>query len=166
MTKEQYKRLAAPWVKHRALAKLLVRVDQGITGFVFLSYPALLCVLLWRAEYGKLVNSIGIPALSFIAVSLFRRHYSARRPYEVWDIEPLIEKETEGRSFPSRHVFSVSMIGMTYYYMIQPVGILIGILGIVLAYVRVVGGVHFPRDVAAGALLGVLCGLLYWVAGV
>ena len=165
MTKEQYKRLASPFLKHKSLARLLICVDQGITALVFLSYPILLCALLLRADYGKLVSCIWVPGLSFAAVSLFRRCYSAKRPYEVWDIQPLIEKDTKGKSFPSRHIFSVYMIGMTYYFVLRPVGILIGILGIVMAYARVAGGVHFPRDVAVGALAGILCGLAYCVLG-
>ena len=47
--------------------------------------------------------------------------------------------------------------------MYWPAGIAIGILGIALAYVRVVGGVHFPKDIAAGALIGILSGILYFI---
>jgi membrane-associated phospholipid phosphatase len=43
-------------------------------------------------------------------------------------------------------------------------GILIGIAGILLAWSRVAGGVHFPRDVIAGALIGVFSGVIgYYV---
>ena len=39
-----------------------------------------------------------------------------------------------------------------------------GLLGVVLAVLRVIGGVHEPRDVIAGALAGILCGVLgYYV---
>ena len=42
--------------------------------------------------------------------------------------------------------------------------ILIGIAGILLAWSRVAGGVHFPRDVIAGALIGVFSGVIgYYV---
>jgi len=103
-----------------------------------------------------------IPAVSFAAVSAFRAVYSAKRPYEVLDIQPLIKKETEGKSFPSRHVFSVFIIGMSFFYIAEPMGIAAFVSGTALAYLRVVGGVHFPKDVAAGALFGILCGLPYF----
>ena len=79
----------------------------------------------------------------------------------MFEIAPLISKETKGKSFPSRHVFSAFMIGMTFLFVIKPFGILILAAGTVMAYIRVVGGVHFPKDTAAGALLGVLCGMCY-----
>lgn len=113
--------------------------------------------------YGEMLLCVVVPAVSFVLVSVFRKFYSAPRPYEILDIQPLIKKNTKGKSFPSRHVFSVFMIGMTYFYMYWPAGIAIGILGIALAYVRVVGGVHFPKDIAAGALIGILSGILYFI---
>ena len=32
--------------------------------------------------------------------------------------------------------------------------------GIILAIVRVLGGVHFPRDVVVGAMIGILFGMI------
>ena len=75
-----------------------------------------------------------------------------------------IEKDTAGKSFPSRHVFSVFIIAATIFYVHPSAGILLGLLGVVLAVLRVIGGVHEPRDVIAGALAGILCGVLgYYV---
>ncbi len=36
------------------------------------------------------------------------------------------------------------------------------VLGLILAIVRVLGGVHFPRDVVFGALLGILASFIGW----
>ena len=52
-----------------------------------------------------------VPAVSFLLVSAFRKHYNAKRPYELYGFVPLIKKETKGKSFPSRHVFSIFVIG-------------------------------------------------------
>ena len=68
------------------------------------------------------------------------------------------------RALPSRHVFSVFIIAATIFYVHPSAGILLGLLGVVLAVLRVIGGVHEPRDVIAGALAGILCGVLgYYV---
>ena len=38
------------------------------------------------------------------------------------------------------------------------------VLGAALGCIRVIGGVHFPRDVAVGAAAGVFCGVAgFWV---
>ena len=35
-------------------------------------------------------------------------------------------------------------------------------LGSAIALIRVIGGVHFPRDVIAGALIGIIFGIIGW----
>ncbi|MCI9415880.1 MAG: phosphatase PAP2 family protein [Eubacterium sp.] len=163
MTKEQYEKWSAPYRRKRNGISILIGIDRAITAVVFVSYPVLLAALMLQKLYGEMLLCVVVPAVSFVLVSVFRKFYSAPRPYEILDIQPLIKKNTKGKSFPSRHVFSVFMIGMTYFYMYWPAGIAIGILGIALAYVRVVGGVHFPKDIAAGALIGILSGILYFI---
>ena len=163
MTKEQYEKWSAPYRRKRNGISILIGIDRAITAVVFVSYPVLLAALMIQKLYGEMLLCVVVPAVSFVLVSLFRKFYSAPRPYEILDIQPLIKKNTKGKSFPSRHVFSVFMIGMTYFYMYWPAGIAVGILGIALAYVRVVGGVHFPKDIAAGALFGILSGMLYFI---
>ena len=162
MTKEQYEKWSAPYRRGKSGVKFLIRADKIMTAAIFVAYPMLLLYLFYLKDFKSLFYCILIPAVSYLLVSLFRRIYSAPRPYEVWDISPLIPKDTKGKSFPSRHVFSIFIIGMTFFYVIKPLGIVIGILGIGMAYVRVVGGVHFPKDVAAGALIGILWGMLYY----
>nr|WP_276515602.1 phosphatase PAP2 family protein [Tissierella carlieri] len=100
------------------------------------------------------------PGISFMLVSSFRNHTDFPRPYEVLDIVPIINKSTKGRSFPSRHVFSAFVIAMTLYYISVPVGVILMFAGIILAIVRVLGGVHFPRDVVVGAMIGILFGMI------
>lgn len=161
MTKEQYEKWSFPFQKRESGAKILYIMDKTITGIVFLAYPALLVSFAAMQRYADLISYILVPAVSFLVVSLFRKIYSAPRPYETLDIIPLLKKMTKGKSFPSRHVFSIFMIAMTFLDWNMWFGIMFLILGVLMAYIRVVGGVHFPKDVAAGALLGILCGLFY-----
>lgn len=113
-----------------------------------------------------LLYAIAVPAISFALVSLLRRIVNAPRPYEVFDAQPVIAKDTLGKSFPSRHTFSIFVIGMTFCACcpLAWAGPAILALGCVLGAIRVLAGVHFPRDVIAGALAGILCGLVgFWV---
>ena len=74
--------------------------------------------------------------------------------------EPIIKRKGTGKSFPSRHTFSIFVIAVTVFYFWPVAGIITGIAGAVLATVRVLGGVHFVRDVIAGAAIGIGCGLI------
>ncbi|MCI8875678.1 MAG: phosphatase PAP2 family protein [Lachnospiraceae bacterium] len=162
MTKQQYEKWSAPFRRNEKALKGLTYLNRGMTALVFAAYPLLL-LYLFVTESKKCFPCALIPAVSFVLVSLFRRWYSAGRPYELLDITPLIPKDTRGKSFPSRHVFSVFIIGMTFFYVKRTLGLAVFFIGILTAFVRVIGGVHFPKDVAAGAALGVLFGLAYYI---
>lgn len=164
MTKEQYVRWSAPYRGSSKKRQAVRAADRMITAVIFCSYPIFLAYLALCGSCRELAYSALIPAASFLAVSWFRKLYSAPRPYEVWDIKPLLKKDTAGKSFPSRHVFSVFVIAMAYFHALKPLGAAAMLLGAALAYIRVLGGVHFLQDVIAGALLGVLSGLLLWIA--
>ena len=101
-----------------------------------------------------------VPAISFALLTVIRRILNVPRPYEKFGIPPVIEKDTEGRSFPSRHVFSVFIIAMTIFYAHPGPGIVLGLLGVFLGVIRVIAGVHEPKDVIVGAVAGIVCGLV------
>src|SRR5699024_10671091 len=100
------------------------------------------------------------PAISFVFVSMIRHYIDAPRPYEVKEIDPIIKKETKGNSFPSRHVFAAFVIATTLYFISKHLAILLMIAVFLLAVLRVLGGVHFPRDVIVGAIIGIVSGVL------
>ena len=157
MTREQFERLQKPFLAHPALLRALRGVDKAITALVYLAYPALLAVLLFLRD-DRFLRCVLVPGVSFAVVSVLRRLINAKRPYEALKFQPLLQKDKQGESFPSRHVFSVFVIAFAFYYTFVPAGIVLAVLGVLLAVVRVVGGVHFPRDVLCGAAIGMLCG--------
>lgn len=155
MQKEQLERTFA-WfrAKPRRLAALKA-VNGFCTGFTYAAFCGVAGYLTLTREpvAVRLVLTCGV---SFAALSLARRALNFPRPYEVYGLPPLLHKETQGKSFPSRHVFSICVIGTSMLYILPPLGVALLILGALLAAARVVSGVHFVRDVAAGAALGVL----------
>ena len=145
-------------------AKTILILNSVLTKAVYALYPLLLVYLavyhLTDKEPG-FVPALLVPGISFVLVSIFRSWYDAPRPYEIPGAEPpLIKKDAPGKSFPSRHIFSIFVIAVTFFWVWPVPGILIGIAGILLAWSRVAGGVHFPRDVIAGALIGVFSGVI------
>jgi membrane-associated phospholipid phosphatase len=65
-----------------------------------------------------------------------------------------------GRSFPSRHVASALAMASIGQRAHPRLGRVMAVLGWFLGCSRIAAGVHYPSDVLAGALLGVLVGRL------
>ncbi|MCD7825085.1 MAG: phosphatase PAP2 family protein [Clostridiaceae bacterium] len=122
-------------------------------------YLGAVLLLFWRGQWRNLLVVLLVPGLTFLGVSAFRLLCNASRPYEVYGFQPLIPKDTKGKSFPSRHVFSVFVIGTTLSFIWRPGALVILAAGVLLAGLRVMAGVHFPKDVVAGAVIGVFSGL-------
>lgn len=133
--------------------------NRLITYSVYATYPVVLVLLMYSRD-ARFWRVLLAPSISFVVVSIFRNYVDAPRPYEVTGKTPIITKDTKGKSFPSRHVFSVFVIASTLYFISKPLGIFLMLAGCVLAVLRVIGGVHFPRDVIAGAIIGIVSGIL------
>lgn len=163
MTKNEYIKITNIIRNHPRRIRLTRFLNRLLTGFVFVLYPSLLLLLFSRRD-PFLLRAVIVPAVTFLIVTVFRRIFNAQRPYERFDLPPAIEKETSGKSFPSRHVFSVFIIAMTAFYLYPGIGVALFVIGAALGVIRVVGGVHEPRDVIAGALFAIASGYIgYWL---
>ncbi|MFW5787175.1 MAG: phosphatase PAP2 family protein [Halanaerobiales bacterium] len=159
MNESTYKNILNFLHNRPILVKLLQILNKFITSVVYVLYPGLLILLIYRGDM-RFWKVFLVPGTSFVLVSVFRKHYNASRPYEVMDIIPVINKNTEGRSFPSRHVFSVFIIAMAFYYIYPSAGAVLMVVGLILAFLRVIVGVHYPRDVIGGIVIGILSGMV------
>ncbi len=120
-------------------------------------------VLLFFGEFIYVTHLTLMAGIPFVAVTLMRYFINSERPYEVFDIDEFKEMKKErksGRSFPSRHVFSALLIGILWLPYSVPFGVAALILGAFLGVERVLLGIHFIRDVLAGAVIGALSGLV------
>lgn len=159
MTKESYIKITGIIRDNPKRIQQTKYLNKLLTGFVFVLYPVFLLIL-FAQKNPFLLRAILVPAISFVAVSVFRKVVNVPRPYEKFGIPPVLEKDTKGKSFPSRHVFSVFIIAMTIFYIHNDAGAILCVIGAGLALIRVVGGVHEPRDVVAGAIVGILIGII------
>ena len=158
MKEETYRAMADTVNAVPLMKSYIIWFNRVVTICMYLLYPALLG-LLWYTKNDGLIPAIVIPGVSFILLSIWRDRINKPRPYEVFDMTPVIDKKTKGHSFPSRHIFCMFLIAVTVFYFYPLAGLLIGLVGIALAVNRVIGGVHFVKDVVCGALVGILCGV-------
>jgi len=159
MKEKDYRALLSAIRSRKGLAAFAVYSGKAITYLVYLFYPLFFVHLLVTKD-PAVYKYVLVPGISFGIVSVVRYWLNFPRPYEKWDIEPLYHKKTSGKSFPSRHTFSVFMIAIAAFYLYPAIGIAIGIMGILLAISRVLCGVHFIRDVSVGMLCGIAMGLI------
>ena len=121
------------------------------------------CALLFLSFYNSIYEGASVllsAALPFFAVGFVRMLIDAPRPYELYDFYEVKPKERAGKSFPSRHAYSVFVIATIAYFYSIPFGIALSLLGIALCVSRVLLGIHFIRDVVCGAAVGVISGLI------
>ncbi len=158
MTKEQYVLIMDFIRSLKYGVKTVYIAGKVLTYLTAVMYISVIIQLIFL-EDTRLIRVIIIPAASFILLTVFRAKYNAKRPYEKYGFNPLIPKETQGKSFPSRHVFSVFVCAGAVSFIYPLLGIIMYIMGLFLAIIRVISGVHFPKDVIAGAIVGILCNI-------
>ncbi len=133
---------------------------------MYIAYPVLLYLVYKQTGSVRtplFLRVLGVPAVSFALVTVVRSSINRPRPYESHKIEPLIPRNKQGESLPSRHVFSSTIIAMTYLYLYPAWGMAFLMVSVLSALVRVLAGVHYPSDVMAGFVIGVGAGMAYWL---
>ena len=146
------------------LLRLLRAFNRFMTIVMPMIYLTMLATTYLQQGLGKQVLIyVFIPASGFVILSLLRKKINAPRPYEEWNINPLFDRDSPGQSMPSRHVFSASIISMACLHAGLSVGFILLILSVFLGLVRVLGGVHYPRDVVVGYICALVWGVLFFL---
>ena len=158
-----YQQLTAPFRSRPRIVKGMAYFNRGMTVFMPLVYGLVLIDALLTEGWKGLLTCFLLPAIGFGLLSAIRKRLNQARPYEKWDIQPLLAKDTSGKSMPSRHDFSATEISMCLLYFFWLPGLLCLLLSAGLATVRVIGGVHYPKDVVIGYLCGICWGALIFL---
>ena len=161
---EWYAHIAANIKNKPFLLSLLRTFNRFMTVVVPIVYLTLLTTIYFREGFGKQVLMyVFIPASGFVILSLLRKKINTPRPYEEWEIKPLLDRDSPGQSMPSRHVFSATIISMACFHASLSVGGIFLVLSAFLGLVRVLGGVHYPKDVVVGYMCALVWGVLFFL---
>ncbi len=161
---EWYDHIAGKIENRTIFLRLLRAFNRFMTIVMPMIYLTLLAITYLQQGLGKQVGIyLFIPASGFVILSFLRKKINAPRPYEEWDIKPLLDRDSPGQSMPSRHVFSATIISMACLHASLSVGVILLVLSALLGLVRVLGGVHFPKDVVVGYICGLAWGVIFFL---
>ena len=161
---EWYDRIAGNIENKPFLLSLLRTFNRFMTVVMPMIYLTMLATTYLQQGLGKQVLIyVLIPASGFVILSLLRKKINASRPYEVWEIVPLLDRDSPGQSMPSRHVFSATIISMACLHASLSVGVILLVFSALLGLVRVLGGVHYPKDVVVGYICALVWGVLFFL---
>lgn len=156
-----YETISAPF-RSTSASSFVNILDKALVYIVAAAYVVALAVLAFSGDT-RFWRALIVPAATFAIATALRRFIDAPRPYELYSIDPVIFKGTRGKSMPSRHLASAVIIACALAWLNPIVGAVAFIASAVVAFTRIVGGVHFPRDIAAAALLSLACGLIGFI---
>ena len=161
---EWYDHIASKIENKPIFLRLLRTFNRFMTVVMPMIYLTLLATTYLQEGLGKQVLIyVFIPASGFVILSFLRKKINAPRPYEEWDIKPLLDRDSPGQSMPSRHVFSATIISMACLHASLSVGVILLVLSALLGLVRVLGGVHFPKDVVVGYICALVWGVIFFL---
>lgn len=161
---EWYDHIAGNIENKPFLLSLLRAFNRFMTVVMPIVYLTLLATTYLQQGLGKQVLIyLFIPASGFVMLSLLRKKINAPRPYEVWGIIPLLDRDSPGQSMPSRHVFSATIISIACLHASLAIGMICLTLSALLGLVRVLGGVHYPKDVVVGYICGLVWGVIFFL---
>ena len=130
---------------------------------VFLNYAgvaALLGIALlyaWRRKSYMIGAMFAGSAAAGYAVSrIIGFLYFRPRPFVTHNLIPLIHQSPLSKSFPSSHATAAFALAAMIYFYNKTWGRWALFVAAIVAFVRIVVGVHYPSDVFAGAAFGVL----------
>jgi undecaprenyl-diphosphatase len=111
-------------------------------------------------KYWKMALEAVIAAVftKFVLVAIIRWLWFRPRPFVALNFIPLINQSASEASFPSGHASFYFALSTIVYLYNKKLGITFYVASFLIIIARVFAGVHWPSDVLAGAILGILMG--------
>ncbi len=120
---------------------------------------AVVCLVL--PEKRRLGAAIGLALIiESVVINIFLKNMVCRtRPYDINTSIALIIEPQNDYSFPSGHSAASFAASVAIYRFSKPVGIISLVIAAIISFSRLYLYVHFPSDVLAGIIIGVLAGI-------
>ncbi len=154
-------------------------IFELIYGLAFISDNLDMTLVFFAKQFPYLVallpffffkDRLVVPFLALLAgviarfglVDLIRSLFFRERPFMTEEVIALFEHAPTA-SFPSGHAAFFFALSAVIFLCDRKIGYLFLSISFFMVLARVASGIHWPLDILAGAVLGVLIGWLVWV---
>lgn len=118
-------------------------------------------MLIWKKTRMCGITSLAALNIMFLTCNVFLKNAVKRmRPCWIDTTVELLIPAPQDYSFPSGHTFAAFTAAYCIYYYHRKAGIMAFVLAGIIGFSRLYLFVHFPTDVLAGMILGILTGML------
>ena len=142
----------APWSDW-----LIVCIAEYIP-YAIIAAIAVAAFFSWRSKRNKEALGYSLALLSGFVARLvaggIRFFYHHARPFVSLHLTPLFPENSY--SFPSGHAIFYFALAAGVYQVNKKFGRVLYILAVFIGLARIAAGVHYPSDILAGAVLGIL----------
>lgn len=153
---QQINQFAGKWVCLDAVGIFLVQYFEYILIFCFLLFLIVNVKKYWRMVVQAFLAAI---LARFVIVEIIRYFLPRNRPFVENSVNLLVSHSQES-SFPSGHAAFYFALSTVIYSYNKKAGILFFLASFLIVISRVFVGIHWPSDILAGAIIGILVGWL------
>lgn len=132
------------WITHLGGSKVTVGIQAALLFFAPLS---------WREVAVAATLSL---VISHLIMSAIKKIVRRIRPYLTLPDAKVHGFRFKDHSFPSGHTTAIFSLVSTYIYFFPFLTVILLPIAMLVGFSRVALGVHYPTDVAAGAMLGTI----------
>ncbi len=134
----------------------LAEYSLYVVGIIFL------ILLIWKKNRLMVISSVVSVVLSrLVIVEILKNFLHQARPYIVLETaNKLIIENKDFQSLPSGHAAIFFAVAMAVYFFNKKLGIIFFIIAILVGVARIFVGVHWPSDILAGAIIGIISGVI------
>ena len=145
--------LAFKWYWLDFVGFIIAKYSEYILAVVLFLFLTINFKKYWRMLLKAIIAAV---FTRFVLVEIIRWLWFRPRPFITNNVNLLIDYSAKEASFPSGHASFYFALSTIIYFYNKKIGIIFYIASLFIVLARVFVGIHWPSDILAGAVMGIL----------